>query len=809
MNPQRTTSDLPSSATLGLPEPNFHHEVDAWWRAANYLSVGQIYLRDNPLCERPLTLADIKPRLLGHWGTTPGLNLVYAHCQRIIRERNCPMVFVAGPGHGGPAVAANAWLDGSFADVDARFSRDREGMANLFQQFSFPGGIPSHAAPDIPGSMHEGGELGYALSHAYGAVFDNPDLVAVCVVGDGEAETGPTATAWHSTKFLNPRRDGAVLPVLHLNGYKIANPSLLARITGRELRELFRGYGYEPWIVETDEAEDAHRKMIEAMDGCMDEIQSIQSQARSGERFIRRAWPMIILRSPKGWTGPAKVDGVAVTGTARSHQVPLKDFDGNPDHVAQLETWLRSYRPAELFGSDGRILPVLETQIPPADLRLGVRPETNGGEITDLDLPVQQTHAIEVSEPGQTNAGATAILGGYLREVIRKNPQTFRLFGPDETASNRLGSVFEVTARTWMDEILPSDDNLSKDGRVMEILSEHTCEGWLEGYLLTGRHGLLTSYEAFVQIISSMVGQHAKWLTATREIPWRKQLPSLNILLTSHVWRQDHNGFSHQDPGFVDFLVNKRSEVVRAYFPPDANCLLSVMAHCLRSRHYVNVVVAGKQAEPQWLDHESAQRHCAAGIGRWTWAEAHPDRVPDLVLACAGDVPTMEVIAAASILRHHLPDLAFRVVNIVDLLRLPTPDLHPHGLDAESWAALFPADTPVVFAYHGYPWLIHRLAYRRPDHADFHVHGYLEEGSTTTPLDMLVRNKIDRFHLVLNVLARCPGASRDPGKAAELLARMQACLDVHEIHTRQQGTDLPAVRDWQWPQDASDELFGL
>jgi xylulose-5-phosphate/fructose-6-phosphate phosphoketolase len=772
--------------------------LDAYWRAANYLSVGQIYLLDNPLLREPLRPEHVKPRLLGHWGTTPGLNFVYAHVNRAIRRRDLSAIYVTGPGHGGPGLVANAYLEGTYTEVYPRIGHDEEGLRRLFRQFSFPGGIPSHVAPETPGSIHEGGELGYALVHAYGAVFDNPDLLAVCVIGDGEAETGPLATSWHSNKFLDPRRDGAVLPVLHLNGYKIANPTVLARIPEDELRALLEGYGHRPRFVEGSDPAEMHEAMAATLDEVVDEIRAIQDEARGGGRpGFRPRWPMIVLRTPKGWTGPKEVDGLPAEGTFRSHQVPLAKVRENPEHLAQLERWLRSYRPEELFSSAGALRPELAALPPRGERRMSANPHANGGLLTrPLEIPDFRSYAVEVPEPAGTTAEATRVLGALLRDVIRLNPDRFRLFGPDETNSNRLGAVFETTDRAWVAETLPGDDHLSPDGRVMEVLSEHMCQGWAEGYLLTGRHALFNCYEAFIHIVDSMFNQHAKWLKVTRDIPWRRPIPSLNYLLSSHVWRQDHNGFSHQDPGFIDHVVNKKAEIVRVYLPPDANCLLSVADHCLRSRDYVNVIVAGKQPAPQFLSMDEAIAHCTRGAGIWEWASTDGAEEPDAVLACAGDVPTLEVLAAAAILREELPELKVRVVNVVDIMRLEPESEHPHGMADAEFDALFTKDRPVVFAYHGYPSLIHRLTYRRTNHGNLHVRGYKEEGTTTTPFDMVMLNDMDRFHLVIDVIDRVPGLA---ARAGHLRQRMIDERLRHRAYTREEGDDMPDVRDWVWP----------
>ena len=776
--------------------------IDLWWRAANYLSVGQIYLLDNPLLREPLRLEHVKPRLLGHFGTTPGLNLVYVHMNRLIRERGVRSLYVAGPGHGGPGLVANAYLEGTYSEVYRDIGRDEEGLRRLFRQFSFPGGIPSHVAPETPGSIHEGGELGYALVHAYGAAFDNPDLVVTCVVGDGEAETGPLAASWHSNAFLNPARDGAVLPILHLNGYKIANPTVLARIPQDELTSLMRGYGHEPHYVVGDDPAAVHQAMAAALDHAVDEIRAIQERARRGESTGRPRWPMIVLRTPKGWTGPEEVDGLPVEGTFRSHQVPLAGLAGNPEHLRMLEEWMRSYRPEDLFDEAGGLRPGIAALAPEGALRMSASPHTNGGAIArDLDLPDFRDYAVEIPGPAQHSSEATRVLGTWLRDVVRRNPETFRIMGPDETASNRLSAVFEATDRAWEPERLPGDDHLAPAGRVMEVLSEHLCQGWLEGYTLTGRHGLFNCYEAFIHIVDSMFNQHAKWLKVTRGIPWRMPLPSLNYLLSSHVWRQDHNGFSHQDPGFIDHVVNKKAEIIRVYLPPDANCLLSVADHCLRSRHYVNVIVAGKQPSLDFLSMEDAIAHCARGIGVWDWASTDDDGEPDVVLGCAGDVPTLEILSAAAILREHLPELKVRVVNVVDLMRLQHQEEHPHGLSDRAFDALFTEDRPVIFAYHGYPWLIHRLTYRRRNHQGFHVRGYKEEGTTTTPFDMVMLNDMDRFHLVMDVIDRVPGLGTRAARVRQLMVdeRMR-----HRAYTREVGDDMPDVRDWVWPGGASD-----
>ena len=772
--------------------------MDAYWRAANYLSVGQIYLFDNPLLKHPLTLDHVKPRLLGHWGTTPGLNLIYVHLNRIIKQYDLNMLYVTGPGHGGPGLVANTYLEGTYSEVYPEISQDEQGLKRLFTQFSFPGGIPSHVAADTPGSINEGGELGYSLMHGYGAAFDNPDLLVACVVGDGEAETGALATSWHSNKFLNPARDGAVLPILHLNGYKIASPTILARISRKELTALFRGYGYHPYFVEGDDPERVHRQMASTLDEIVAKIRAIQSDARVNGFTKRPLWPMIVLRTPKGWTGPKEVDGLKMEGSWRSHQVPLANLAEKPEHLASLEAWLKSYRPEELFDQAGTLIPELAALAPAGDRRMGANPHANGGTVLkDLSLPAFRDFAVDVPAPGSIKAEATRVMGDFLRAVMKQNMSTknFRVFGPDETASNRLGDLFDVTDRAFVGAIHKSDTQLAPDGRVMEVLSEHLCQGWLEGYLLTGRHGLFSCYEAFIHIVDSMFNQHAKWLKVTRALAWRRPIASLNYLLTSHVWRQDHNGFSHQDPGFIDHVVNKKADVIRVYLPPDANTLLSVTDHCLRSRDYVNVIVAGKQPEWQWLNMETAVQHCAVGLGRWKWASNDDSGEPDVVMACAGDVPTLETLAAVDLLRHHLPELRIRVVNVVDLMALQPPSAHPHGLSDVDFDAMFTTDTPVIFAYHGYPSLIHRLAYRRTNHAGMHVHGFQEEGTTTTPFDMAVLNGIDRFHLALDVIARVPGlAVRATGVAALLHGK----LTEHARYIRQHGDDMPEIRNWAW-----------
>lgn len=770
-------------------------QLNAYWRAANYLSVGQIYLLDNPLLDEPLAAEHVKPRLLGHWGTTPGLNLLYAHLNRIIRERDANIIYVTGPGHGGPGLVANAYLEGTYSEVYSAIGQNTDGLRKLFRQFSFPGGIPSHVAAETPGSIHEGGELGYALVHAYGAAFDNPDLVVACVIGDGEAETGPLAASWHSNKFLNPVVDGAVLPILHLNGYKIANPTVLSRIPQEELESLLYGYGYRPITVAGDDPANVHQQLAAAMDEAFDQIAAIQRAARLDGEAGRPLWPMIILRTPKGWTGPHEVDGKLVEGTWRSHQVPLSETRTNPSHMAQLETWLRSYRPDELFDADGALRPDLRALAPSGTRRMSANPHANGGLLLrDLDLPDFADYAVTVESPATGTAEATRVLGTFLRDVIANNPDRFRLMGPDETASNRLAAVFEKTDKTWQAETLPVDENLAPDGRVMEVLSEHLCQGWLEGYLLTGRHGLFNCYEAFVHIVDSMMNQHAKWLFSSSHLTWRRPIASLNYLLTSHVWRQDHNGASHQDPGFIDHVANKRPEVVRVYLPPDANTLLSVADHCLRSRQYVNVIVAGKQPALTYLTMGEAIAHCTRGLGIWEWA-SNTTGEPDVVLACAGDIPTLETLAAADILRRRLPEVKVRVVNVVDIMRLQPESEHPHGLSESEFDSIFTTDKPVIFAYHGYPWLIHRLAYRHTNHDQLHVRGFKERGTTTTPFDMVMLNDLDRFHLVMDVIDRVDGlAVRAAGLRQEMVdARLAA-----RSYTREHGEDDPAISDWTW-----------
>ncbi|NML27461.1 phosphoketolase family protein [Zoogloea sp. G-4-1-14] len=779
--------------------PDLLRRMHAWWRAANYLSVGQIYLRANPLLEAPLSLAHIKPRLLGHWGTTPGLNFIYVHLNRLIREQDLNMINIIGPGHGGPGLVASTYLEGTYSETYPHISQDRGGMQALFRQFSWPYGIPSHVAPETPGSIHEGGELGYSLAHAYGAAFDNPDLIVACIVGDGEAETGALATSWHSNKFLNPVRDGAVLPILHLNGYKIANPTVLARIDRGELAELFRGYGYEPHFVIGDDPMTMHALMATTLDTVLAGIRSIQAAARAPDAPRpppRPRWPMIVLQTPKGWTGPKTVDGLPVEGTWRAHQVPIADFKA-PEHIRQLEDWMRSYAPGELFDTTGRLHPEFASLAPTGDRRMGANPHANGGALlVPLLMPEFRDFAVAVLTPGSVRAEATRVMGHFLAEVMRRNlpNANFRLFGPDETASNRLGAVINVTGKAWMADIEAADDHLSADGRVMEVLSEHLCEGWLEGYLLTGRHGLFSCYEAFIHIVDSMFNQHAKWLKVCREIPWRKPVASLNYLLTSHVWRQDHNGFSHQDPGFIDHVANKSPEVVRIYLAPDANCLLAITDHCLKSRNYINLIIAGKQSEWQWLDIESATDHCTAGAGIWPWA-SNDGGDPDVVMACAGDVPTLETLAAVTLLHDYVPDIRIRLVNVVDLMTLQPPAEHPHGLSDDAFDALFTRDKPIVFAYHGYPWLIHRLTYRRHNHANLHVRGYKEEGSTTTPFDMVVLNNMDRYQLALDAIRRIPRLRNRVDEASE---RYRQTIARHRAWVSEHGEDMPEIRDWHW-----------
>jgi xylulose-5-phosphate/fructose-6-phosphate phosphoketolase len=786
---------MKTPATL---DPTMLRKIDAYWRAANYLSVGQIYLRDNPLLRRPLLLGDVKHMLLGHWGTTPGQNFIYAHLNRVINNFDLNMIYVSGPGHGGPAVVSNTYLEGTYSEVYPKISRDEAGLQKLFLQFSFPGGIPSHASPECPGSIHEGGELGYSLSHSFGAAFDNPTLIVACVVGDGEAETGPLATSWHSNKFLDPATDGAVLPILHLNGYKIANPAILARITREELKQLFFGYGWTPYFVEGHEPALMHEAMAETLDRVIKEIRAIQANARANASADRPRWPMIILDSPKGWTGPKVVDGLQVEGTFRSHQVPLSDPATHPQHLQLLEDWLRSYRPQELFDEQGRLLSELAALAPIGPRRMGSNPHANGGILLrDLKMPDFRDYAVEVAAPGVRGIGDTRILGQFLRDIVIRNAsqRTFRIFGPDETLSNGLGAVFESTQRQWEAEVRPNDEFLASTGRVMEMLSEHQCEGWLEGYLLTGRHGLFNCYEAFIHIVDSMFNQHAKWLKVTRHIPWRRRIASLNYLLASHVWRQDHNGFTHQDPGFIGLVVDKKAEIVRVYLPPDANCLLSVMDHCLRSRHYVNVVIAGKHPAPQWLTMDAAVKHCTAGIGIWQWASCDPGDTPDVVMACCGDVPTLETLAAVSILREHLPELKIRVINVVNLMKLQPESEHPHGLSDTIFDDLFTKDKPVIFAFHAYPRLVHQLTYRRANHDNIHVRGYKEEGTITTPFDMTVLNDLDRFHLVMDTIDRVPQTGV-PGQ--HLKKHLQEKLIEHKKYIGEHGQDMPEIRNWHW-----------
>jgi xylulose-5-phosphate/fructose-6-phosphate phosphoketolase len=775
--------------------PELLRKIDAWWRAANYLSVGQIYLYDNPLLKKPLKLAHVKPRLLGHWGTTPGLNFIYVHLNRLIKEHDLNVIYITGPGHGGPGLVANAYLEGAYSEVYPNIAQDEDGMQRLFKQFSFPGGIPSHVAPETPGSIHEGGELGYSLSHAYGAAFDNPDLLVACVVGDGEAETGPLATSWHSNKFLNPVHDGAVLPILHLNGYKIAGPTVLARIPRDEIEALFRGYGYTPYFVEGDDPMAMHQIMAATLDAVVAEIQRIQRDARKNGFKERPRWPMIILRSPKGWTGPKVVEGKPTEGTFRSHQVPMGEMS-RPGHVKILEKWMKSYRPRELFDQAGRLRSEFAELAPKGERRMSANPHANGGLLLrDLRLPDFRDYAVKVPKPGAVADEATRVQGEFIRDVIKLNPATFRVFSPDETASNRWGAVFEVTNRCSTAEIIPIDDHVAPDGRVMEMLSEHQCEGWLEGYLLTGRHGFFSCYEAFIHIVDSMFNQHAKWLDVTRQIPWRRPIASLNYLLSSHVWRQDHNGFSHQDPGFIDHVANKKAEIIRVYLPPDANTLLSVTDHCLRSRNYVNVIVAGKQPAPQWLAMDAAIKHCTAGIGIWPWASNDQGGEPDVVMACCGDVPTLETLAAVKLLREHFPALKVRVVNVVDLMKLQPQSEHPHGLSDKDFDVLFTNDKPIIFAYHGYPSLIHQLTYRRTNHPNLHVRGYKEEGTTTTPFDMTVMNDLDRFHLFGDVIDRLPQLH---ARAAYARQFIRDHLFEHKQYIAKHGEDLPEIRNWKW-----------
>ncbi len=775
--------------------PDLLRKLDAYWRAANYLSVGQIYLYDNPLLKKPLKLAHIKPRLLGHWGTTPGLNFIYAHLNRVIKQHDLNVIYITGPGHGGPGLVANAYLEGTYSEVYPTIAQDEDRMKLLFKQFSFPGGIPSHVAPETPGSIHEGGELGYSLSHAFGAAFDNPDLLVACVVGDGEAETGPLATSWHSNKFLNPVHDGAVLPILHLNGYKIAGPAVLARIPRDELEALFRGYGYTPYFVEGQDPMKMHQLMAATLDVIVADIRRIQGDARANGFKERPRWPMIILRSPKGWTGPKSVDGELTEGGFRAHQVPMGEMS-RPGHVKLLEKWMKSYRPKELFDETGKLRSELADLAPRGERRMSANPHANGGLLLhDLRLPDFRGYAVKVPKPGAADAEATRVQGQFIRDVIKLNPNNFRVFSPDETASNRWGALFEVTNRCSTAEIIAIDEHVAPDGRVMEVLSEHQCEGWLEGYLLTGRHGFFSCYEAFIHIVDSMFNQHAKWLKGANDIPWRRPIASLNYLLTSHVWRQDHNGFSHQDPGFIDHAVNKKAEIIRVYLPPDANTLLSVTDHCLRSRNYVNVIVAGKQPAPQWLEMDAAIKHCSAGIGIWPWASNDQGGEPDVVMACAGDVPTLETLAAVELLRKHFPELKVRVINVVDLMKLQPRSEHPHGLSDKDFDVLFTTDKPTIFAYHGYPWLIHRLTYRRTNHPNLHVRGYKEEGTTTTPLDMVVLNDLDRFHLVMDVIDRVPKLGPSAAYVKQALSEK---LVEHRRYIAEHGEDMPEIRNWKW-----------
>ena len=794
-----TAPVLPGDRRVDRPlSADVLRKMDAYWRAANYLSVGQIYLFDNPLMKVPLKLKHVKPRLLGHWGTSPGLNFIYVHLNRLITQHDLDMIYVAGPGHGGPALVANTYLEGTYSEIYPEVSQDERGMKRLFTQFTYPGGIPSHVSPEVPGSINEGGELGYSLMHAYGAAFDNPCLIVACVVGDGEAETAPLAASWHSNKFLNPARDGAVLPILHLNGYKIASPAVLARVSHEELDQLFRGYGHEPYFVEGEEPEEVHQAMASTLDRVIERIRSIQSDARSNPGSKRPMWPMIILRTPKGWTGPKTVDGLQTEGSWRSHQVPLANLAGKPEHLKILEQWMKSYRPEELFDGSGKLIPELAELAPKGERRMGANPHANGGALLrDLKMPGFRNYAVDVPGPGEVSAEATRVTGAFLRDVMKLNmaERNFRVFGPDETESNRLGNLFEVTDRVFMGDLGPSDTQISPDGRVMEVLSEHLCQGWLEGYLLTGRHGLFSCYEAFIHIVDSMFNQHAKWLKVTRGLAWRRPVASLNYLLTSHVWRQDQNGFSHQDPGFIDHVVNKKADVIRVYLPPDANTLLSVTDHCLRSRHYVNVILAGKQPAPQWLDMDSAVEHCTAGLGIWRWASNDEGSDPDVVMACAGDVPTLETLAAVDMLRKHVPELKIRVVNVVDLMALQSESEHPHGMEDKDFDALFTRDKPVIFAYHGYPALIHRLTYRRTNHANLHVRGYNEEGTTTTPFDMAVLNRLDRLHLAQDVIDRVEGLAPSAAHLAQLIREK---LIEHRRYIERYGEDMPEIRDWRW-----------
>ncbi|MEC5182160.1 phosphoketolase family protein [Arthrobacter sp. CG_A4] len=794
-----TNHQLPQTREPAL-SPDQLHRVHAWWRAANYLSVGQIYLMDNPLLREPLLPEHIKPRLLGHWGTTPGLNFIYAHLNRTIMERDLDMIYIMGPGHGGPGPVASAWLEGTYSETYPNISLDLQGMKRLFRQFSFPGGIPSHVAPETPGSIHEGGELGYALSHAYGAAFDNPDLIVAAIIGDGEAETGPLAASWHSNKFVNPGRDGTVLPILHLNGYKIANPTVLDRISHAELDSLLRGYGHTPYYVEGSDPEQMHQDFARTLDTCLEEIHEIKRSAREDGRTERPRWPMIVLRSPKGWTGPVEVDGLKVEGSWRSHQVPFTQARENDSHRAVLEQWLRSYRPEELFDDDGVPVAAVRGLHPVGERRMSANPHANGGLLLrDLRMPEFADYAVPMAFPGTGAVESTRVLGTFLRDIMAANMDSFRVFAPDENNSNRLGAIFDATDRAWNARTVPEDDHLARDGRVMEILSEHTCQGWLEGYLLSGRHGFFSCYEAFIHIVDSMFNQHAKWLTTTNDIPWRRPVASLNYLLTSHVWRQDNNGFSHQDPGFIDHVINKKTDVIRVYLPPDANTLLSVADHCLRSRQYVNVIVAGKQPQLQFLDMEQAIVHCTKGIGIWDWASSDADGEPDVVMGCAGDVPTMETLAAVDILRGRFPDLKIRVVNVVDLMRLQDDTEHPHGLSGRDFDALFTTDKPVIFAYHGYPWLIHRLTYRRTNHGNIHVRGYKEEGTTTTPFDMCVLNQLDRFTLAIDVIDRVP---RLKDVSAHVREELKNKLIEHRRYIRTHGEDMPEIRNWEWTSGA-------
>jgi xylulose-5-phosphate/fructose-6-phosphate phosphoketolase len=792
-----TLNSLPGISHSALSQDELS-KIHAYWRAANYLSVGQIYLYANPLLREPLELKHVKPRLLGHWGTTPGLNFIYAHMNRVIKKYDLNAIYICGPGHGGPGMVANAYLEGTYTELYPNILQNEDGLHQLFRQFSFPGGIPSHAAPETPGSIHEGGELGYSLSHACGAAFDNPDLLVCCVVGDGEAETGPLATSWHINKFLNPAHDGAVLPILHLNGYKIANPTVLGRMTDDDLTKLFSGYGWKPYFLEGHEPDQMHQMMAATLDHIVEEIHSIQSDARQNRKSNLPEWPMIVLRTPKGWTGPKTVDGKPVEGTWRAHQVPVADLQKEPEHLKILEDWMRSYRPEELFDEKGQLIPELADLAPKGNRRMSANPYANGGLLLrDLVMPDFRKYAVKVTKPGMEFAESTRVLGAFLRDVMKLNleAKNFRVFGPDENASNRLEAIYEATGKEWMEPILPVDEHLSRHGRVLEMLSEHMCQGWLEGYLLTGRHGFFSCYEAFIHIVDSMFNQHAKWLKVTRDIEWRRPIASLNYLLTSHVWRQDHNGFTHQDPGFIDHVVNKKADVVRVYLPPDANCLLSVADHCLRSRNYVNVIVAGKQPELQWLDMDAAIEHCTNGIGIWDWASSDTDSEPDVVMACAGDIPTLETLAAVDLLRKHFPDLKIRVINIVDLMTIQPSTEHPHGLSDNDFDSLFTVDKPVIFAYHGYPWLIHRLTYRRHNHDNLHVRGYKEEGTTTTPFDMTVLNDLDRLHLAGDVVDRVPKLQRVGGHFKQFLRNK---LVEHKEYIRVHGEDLPEIRDWKW-----------